>query len=51
MYRLGGASTEASIVRVAGGVYSVESYDQCKDLGGDQLNRILADFIAAEFQR
>jgi molecular chaperone DnaK (HSP70) len=48
---MGGASIDATVVRVAGGVYSIESSVESRDLGGDQLNHVFADFIATEFQR
>jgi hypothetical protein len=38
-------------VKVAGGALSIEGHVHFKDLGGDQLNKILADFIADEFHR
>jgi molecular chaperone DnaK (HSP70) len=51
VFRVGGVSSEATVVKVAGGALSIEGHVHFKDLGGDQLNKILADFIADEFHR
>lgn len=51
VFRVGGVSSEATIVKITGGALSIEGHVHYKDLGGDQLNKILAEFIADEFQR
>ncbi|CAB3360560.1 Hypothetical predicted protein [Cloeon dipterum] len=51
VFRSGGVSSDATIVSAAGGVYSIESFVHMQELGGDKLNKILAEFIADEFQR
>lgn len=49
VYRLGGTSCEATIVRVFRGFMSVEKSIYKSDLGGHCLTKDLADYVAQEF--
>lgn len=49
VYRLGGTSCDAAVVRVAGGMYSIEGSVHNADIGGKCLTRELSDYIASEF--
>jgi molecular chaperone DnaK (HSP70) len=51
VFRVGGVSSDATIIRISGGAYSIEGHVHYKELGGDHLNKTLADFVADEFQR
>ncbi|XP_037973892.2 heat shock 70 kDa protein 14 [Plutella xylostella] len=51
VYRLGGSTCDASIVKVSGGFMTVEKNIFRSDLGGHCLTRDLADFIAQEFRQ
>lgn len=51
VYRLGGTSCDATIVKVSSGFMSIEKSVYRSDLGGHCLTRDLADYIAQEFQQ
>lgn len=51
VYRLGGSSCDASVVKVSGGFMTVEKNVYRSDLGGQCLTKDLADFIAQEFRQ
>ncbi|XP_049867501.1 heat shock 70 kDa protein 14 [Pectinophora gossypiella] len=51
VYRLGGSTCDASIVKVSGGFMSVEKNIFRSDLGGQCLTKDLADYIAQEFKQ
>ncbi|XP_075969754.1 heat shock 70 kDa protein 14 [Anticarsia gemmatalis] len=51
VYRLGGSSCDASVVKVSGGFMTVEKSVYRSDLGGQCLTKDLADFIAQEFRQ
>lgn len=51
VYRLGGSSCDASVVKVSGGFMAVEQNVYRSDLGGQCLTKDLADFIAQEFRQ
>ncbi|GBP85296.1 Heat shock 70 kDa protein 14 [Eumeta japonica] len=51
VYRLGGSSCDASIVRVCGGFMTIEKSIHRTDIGGQYLTKDLADYIAQEFRQ
>ncbi|XP_063378245.1 heat shock 70 kDa protein 14 [Cydia fagiglandana] len=51
VYRLGGSSCDASIVKISGGFISVEKNIFRSDLGGQCLTKDLANYIAQEFKQ
>lgn len=51
VYRLGGSSCAASVVKVSSGFMSVEKNVFRSDLGGQCLTKDLADYIAQEFKQ
>ncbi|XP_072943832.1 heat shock 70 kDa protein 14 [Epargyreus clarus] len=51
VYRLGGSTCDASIVKASGGFLSIEKNVFRSDLGGKCLTKDLADFIAQEFRQ
>merc|ERR1719431_1829903 len=51
VFRVGGVSTDISLVLVAGGVYSVLDTVSLSDLGGDQMTGVLVQHLAKEFQQ
>ncbi|XP_013146364.1 PREDICTED: heat shock 70 kDa protein 14 [Papilio polytes] len=51
VYRLGGSTCDASIVKVSGGFMSVEKNIFRSDLGGQCLTQDLAEYIAQEFKQ
>jgi molecular chaperone DnaK (HSP70) len=51
VFRVGGVSSDATILKIAGGAFSIEGHVHFQDLGGDQLNKNVAEFVADEFQR
>lgn len=51
VYRLGGSSCDASVVRVSKGFITIEKNVYRSDLGGQCLTKDLADFIAQEFKQ
>lgn len=51
VYRLGGSTCDASIVKVSNGFMSVEKNIFRSDLGGQCLTKDLADYVAQEFRQ
>lgn len=51
VYRLGGSTCDASIVKVSGGFMTVEKNIFRTDLGGQCLTKDLAEYIAQEFKQ
>ncbi|XP_045445424.1 heat shock 70 kDa protein 14 [Melitaea cinxia] len=51
VYRLGGSTCDASIVKVSNGFLSVEKNIFRADLGGQCLTKDLADYVAQEFRQ
>lgn len=51
VYRLGGSTCEAAVVRVSGGFVTIEKDVFRSDLGGQCLTKDLADYIAQEFKQ
>lgn len=51
VYRLGGSTCDASILKVSSGFMTVEKNIFRSDLGGQCLTRDLADYIAQEFRQ
>lgn len=51
VYRLGGSTCDASIIKVTSGFLSVEKNIFRADLGGQCLTKDLADYIAQEFKQ
>lgn len=51
VYRLGGSTCDASIVKVSNGFMSVEKNIFRADLGGQCLTKDLADYLAQEFRQ
>lgn len=51
VYRLGGSTCDASIVKVSNGFMSVEKNIFRADLGGQCLTKDLADYVAQEFRQ
>ncbi|KAG6442772.1 heat shock 70 kDa protein 14 [Manduca sexta] len=51
VYRLGGSTCAASIVKVSGGFMTIEKNIFRSDLGGQCLTKDLADYIAQEFRQ
>ncbi|XP_015592828.1 heat shock 70 kDa protein 14 [Cephus cinctus] len=50
VYRIGGVTSEVTLIRVAGGTYTVLSTRYYSKLGGNKLTRILAEYLAGEFR-
>ncbi|CAG4988943.1 unnamed protein product [Parnassius apollo] len=51
VYRLGGSTCDASVVKVSGGFMTVEKNIFRSDLGGQCLTKDLAEYIAQEFRQ
>ncbi|VVD04146.1 unnamed protein product [Leptidea sinapis] len=51
VYRLGGSTCDASIVKVSGGFISVEKNVFRSDLGGQCLTKDLANYVSQEFKQ
>ncbi|XP_047512575.1 heat shock 70 kDa protein 14 [Pieris napi] len=51
VYRLGGSTCDASIIKISNGFISIEKNIYRSDLGGQWLTKDLADFIAQEFKQ
>lgn len=51
VFRVGGVSTDISLVLVAGGVYTVLDTVSLSDLGGDQMTGVLVQHLAKEFKQ
>ncbi|CAH2086294.1 unnamed protein product [Euphydryas editha] len=51
VYRLGGSTCDASIIKVSNGFMSVEKNIFRADLGGQCLTKDLADYVAQEFRQ
>lgn len=49
VYRIGGSSCDASIVKVTGGIFSIESTTHQSGIGGQYITQALANYIASEF--
>ncbi|XP_026494956.2 heat shock 70 kDa protein 14 [Vanessa tameamea] len=51
VYRLGGSTCDASVIKVSSGFMSVEKNIFRTDLGGQCLTKDLADYVAQEFRQ
>ena len=51
MFRLGGISTEASVVKVQNGMYRIVASNTDHSFGGDRFTEELVNLLAQEFQR
>lgn len=51
MYRLGGATLDVTVLAVNGGMYRVVATEHDTTLGGVRFDELLAQHLAAEFQR
>lgn len=49
VYRIGGVSSDITLVKVVNGVYQIVSTSYYHDLGGNKLTKILAEYLAGEF--
>jgi molecular chaperone DnaK (HSP70) len=49
--RVGGQSTEMAVVAVNSGMYRILSSLEMSDVGGHQIDNILVEHFAAEFQK
>ncbi|XP_015519968.1 heat shock 70 kDa protein 14 isoform X1 [Neodiprion lecontei] len=49
VYRIGGVSSEITLVKVVSGIYQIVSTSYYHDLGGNKLTKILAEYLAGEF--
>ncbi|HER42884.1 MAG TPA: molecular chaperone DnaK [Candidatus Eisenbacteria bacterium] len=50
IYDLGGGTFDISILELSGGVYQVKSTNGDTMLGGDDFDRVIVDFIVADFK-
>jgi len=50
VYRVGGLTTDLSLVQVAGGCYSVQESVSIDGLGGHQITEVLVKFLGGEFK-
>ena len=51
VYRLGGTTLDVTIVAVNGGMYRIVATENDTTLGGVKFDELLAQHLAAEFQR
>ena len=51
VFRLGGISTEASVVKVQNGMYRIVASNTDHSFGGDGFTEVLVNFLAQDFQR
>ena len=51
VFRLGGISTEASVVKVQNGMYRIVESNTDHSFGGDGFTEVLVNFLAQDFQR
>ena len=51
VYRLGGTSLDVTVLAISGGMYRVVATDNDKYIGGVKFDKLLAQHLAAEFQR
>ncbi|XP_064486919.1 heat shock 70 kDa protein 14-like [Ornithodoros turicata] len=51
VYRMGGSTTDATLVTVLGGAYTLDAHVRRSDLGGKLITKELAEHCATEFQR
>lgn len=51
MFRLGGTSADASVVRLSGGLFRILSSVGEPNLGGEQFTTALAEYLTKEFQK
>lgn len=51
VYRLGGTSLDVTVLAVSGGMYRVVATDNDTSIGGVKFDKLLAQHLAAEFQR
>ena len=51
MYRFGGATLDVTVLAVTGGMYRVIATEHDTTLGGVRFDELLAQHLAAEFQR
>lgn len=49
--RVGGQSSDIAVVSVNSGMYRILSSVEASDIGGHQINNVLVEHFAAEFQR
>lgn len=49
VYRIGGVTSEVTIIRAVGGAYTVVSTKYYPDLGGNKLTQILTKYLGNEF--
>lgn len=49
VYRLGGDSTDVSIVHLQGGLYRILGNTSSRDVAGSKFTNVLADYLAQEF--
>ncbi len=51
VYRLGGTSSEVTVLRVENGMYRVCSATSDSQFGGDKFTKVLLNYLATEFKR
>ena len=51
VYRLGGTSLDVTVLAISGGMYRVVATDNDTSIGGVKFDKLLAQHLAAEFQR
>lgn len=51
VYRLGGTSLDVTVIAVSGGMYRVIATENDASLGGIKFDELLAQHLAAEFQK
>lgn len=51
IYRVGGVSTDVSVVQVLGGMYFLSESLHKSSLGGDFFTELLLGYLLKEFQR
>lgn len=51
MFRLGGESSEVSVVKVQNGLYRVLGSEVSTELAGSKFTDVLASYLASEFYR
>ncbi|XP_048511782.1 heat shock 70 kDa protein 14 isoform X2 [Athalia rosae] len=49
VYRIGGLSSDITLIQIVGGIYQVISTSYYPNLGGNKLTRILSEYLAGEF--
>ena len=51
VFRLGGDSSDASVVRIQNGLYRILGTANSENLAGSKFTNVLADHLAQEFYR